>query len=378
MNSRPIRSDLLWGNAMKNGDRFRRLNRCLMTASIAIAALIPMTSAQALKINLFNTGGVEQGTDAYTGFAAAAWYWESVFTDDVVMNIDVGFYSAGFAPTTLGDAYSNWGYATAGAWRGAVAADASTPLDAITANHLPAFDAPYVKLNTALQKALGLYSGSETDSDAMIRFNSARPFDFDTRDGFATISSDFLAVAIHEIGHALGFTSDVWPGGSNLDIPANTDMFRYKDGAWDLSWGGDPYFSIDGGATQMFGRSGFSSGADGFQTSHWKDGRRIHDGVSCTVLLEPQIGILDPTGGLCQEGIVTAQDLALFDAIGWNLNFDILSNPGYAMKTSDIMRNYLVATGAVPEPATWGMMILGFAMAGAGLRARRKVSVRFA
>lgn len=31
---------------------------------------------------------------------------------------------------------------------------------------------------------------------------------------------------------------------------------------------------------------------------------------------------------------------------------------------------------AVPEPATWGMMILGFGMMGLGLRARRKASVR--
>ncbi len=36
---------------------------------------------------------------------------------------------------------------------------------------------------------------------------------------------------------------------------------------------------------------GFSAGPDGFQTSHWREGRRIHDGVSCTQILEPQVGI---------------------------------------------------------------------------------------
>ena len=34
----------------------------------------------------------------------------------------------------------------------------------------------------------------------------------------------------------------------------------------------------------------------------------------------------------------------------------------------------LIEIDAVPEPATWGMMILGFAMVGMGLRARRKTT----
>ena len=33
---------------------------------------------------------------------------------------------------------------------------------------------------------------------------------------------------------------------------------------------------------------------------------------------------------------------------------------------------------AVPEPATWGMMILGFGVIGSALRSRRRVAVRFA
>jgi hypothetical protein len=36
-----------------------------------------------------------------------------------------------------------------------------------------------------------------------------------------------------------------------------------------------------------------------------------------------------------------------------------------------------LATGAVPEPATWGLMLMGFGMVGAGLRTRRR-AVAFA
>ena len=34
----------------------------------------------------------------------------------------------------------------------------------------------------------------------------------------------------------------------------------------------------------------------------------------------------------------------------------------------------VAASGAVPEPATWGMMILGFGMMGASVRYRRRSS----
>ena len=38
----------------------------------------------------------------------------------------------------------------------------------------------------------------------------------------------------------------------------------------------------------------------------------------------------------------------------------------------------LAAAGAVPEPATWAMMIAGFSLVGASMRRRRRASVSFA
>jgi hypothetical protein len=256
----------------------------------------------------------------------------------------------------------------------AITADATTALDASVIANLPNVQNAQVTLNNTVQKALGLYTGSAATIDATIRFNSARAFDFDTRDGFQDVSSDFVSVAVHEMGHALGFTSNVGPNTTNASRPANTDLFRYKNGSWDISYAGDPYFSIDGGATEFMGNANFSAGPDGFQTSHWREGARQHDGVTCTVLLEAQVGIHDPTGGLCQIGIVTAQDLAIFDAMGWNLNQDILRNLSYAKSSSSILQDYI---NAIPEPSTWAMMLLGFGMTGVALR-RRRVSVSFA
>lgn len=352
-----------------------KLQRLRLVAAAAAAAfgLGGLGSAQALTINLINTGGVEVGTEAYLGFSAAAWYWEQVLTDDVTLNLQVGF--AVLAGTTLGQASSASGLKTQTAWRNAITADASTTLDDIAVANLASFNATNVRLNTSVQKALGLFTGSAAANDGAITFNSTRAWDFDTRDGFQTISSDFLSVAIHEIGHVLGFTSAVSTSTGANSTPANTDMFRYKDGALSFTWGGTPYFSIDGGATQLFGRSGFSSGADGFQTSHWLEGARIHDGINCTQLLEPQIGIMDPTGGSCQMGIVTAQDLALFDVIGWNLAYDIAQYPTYGISTAQILQGYMDgALPAVPEPTSWALLIAGLGVVGTSLRRRQAAS----
>jgi hypothetical protein len=68
---------------------------------------------------------------------------------------------------------------------------------------------------------------------------------------------------------------------------------------------------------------------------------------------------------------VTALDLAAFDAMGWNLSVDALT---YSTKTtSQIYAGYFAAS-AVPEPATWGLMLVGFGLIG-GV-ARRKTEGR--
>jgi len=43
-----------------------------------------------------------------------------------------------------------------------------------------------------------------------------------------------------------------------------------------------------------------------------------------------------------------------------------------------VLTSRLAPTPAVPEPATWAMLIGGFAVAGAALRSRARVTLRFA
>src|SRR5258707_415562 len=108
------------------------------------------------------------------------------------------------------------------------------------------------------------------------------PFDFDPSDGISANTIDFDAVATHEIGHALGFTSNV--GDRELDptIPrwlSAWDLFRFRPGTTLQTF---PTASriLSSGGTQVFfagtsdlglstGRQD-SSGGDGEQASHWK------------------------------------------------------------------------------------------------------------
>ena len=80
-------------------------------------------------------------------------------------------------------------------------------------------------------------------------------------------------------------------------------------GKIDLSTGGNPYFSIDGGATNL---ANFASGAytdfngDGYQASHWKNGSGV--------------GIMNPILGAGERKDISSLDLKAMDVIGWDID----------------------------------------------------------
>ena len=181
----------------------------------------------------------------------------------------------------------------------------------------------FLDVNRANAKALGLLAGADAGVDATITFNSAFLFDFDTSDGIT--GHDFVGVAIHEIGHSLGFVSGVdvvdaaVDGVTGVKAPFDApfdvdqfavysvlDMFRYSaDGSLNLAFGGTPYFSIDGGTTSLGTFSTGSRNGDGRQASHWKDSLGL--------------GIMDPTFAAGELGVVSGLDLQAFDVIGYTL-----------------------------------------------------------
>lgn len=394
------------------------------------AAIIALTAApvMATTINLIDLGGVK-GSQAERGFKIAAAYWSSMFTNSAV--IDLGVKFSPLDPGIIGSTGSNRvDFATA-SWerqlnltksgstidQGIVlprltdggasfitngttttAATATAPaemnddLSKLAFNPGATTSSQTLYLNSSLVKAIGGSTGQQPGvRDGNVTFSSNFAFDFDPTDGISDDTFDFIGVAIHEIGHALGFVSgvdllDVYgigkgPGSGTLGYSLNDtsiysalDMFRYsKDPTnvvlgtapvLDLSVGGDKYFSIDGGKTALFGNR-FSTGrynGDGQQASHWKDA------PGCAI----GNGIMDPTFCYEQTGYVTGLDLAAYDAMGWNLSTDALT-----YKTTSTAQIYSQFASSVPEPTTWGMMLMGFGLVGATMR-RRVTKVSYA
>jgi len=401
------------GETIEKG--YSMFTKAILAASAALAALGAAAPASALVINLRDTGGVT-GSRAEQGFRIAADYWQSVLTSNVTMNIDVGFSSLGegILGGTRSALYESvpmqtyYNLLAANATRSTIDTRALGNLRPLDANGgvdvlVPGYLTPAtqngvtagydkrlaptaseignsIAISSANVKALiNDASFGATDVDADIQFSSDFAFDFDPTDGVTAGTYDFIGVAVHEIGHALGFLSgaedfDYVSGSAVPDIDGiwwgyAADMFRYSaPGQLDWTYGTASYFSIDGGRTPYldgFWSTGSEKG-DGWQASHWKE-----PGVACT---DPR-GIMNPY--ICDGEVDKAEglDLALLDAIGWNTSVDVSRNPTYTFTTAQMFS----AFAAVPESSTWAMMILGMGAVGAGLRNdRRRTRVRFA
>ncbi|WP_294040476.1 NF038122 family metalloprotease [Sphingomonas sp.] len=407
--------------------RMKKLLACGVAASVMGA--VPANAADIILIDNGFAGTPAQQAAFKAGFQIAAAYWGSILTNNVTINLKVGTASLGSG--IIGSTGSTRADLSVATWEQRVNATKSNSVidqtavlptltnggasfitNGVAANgkddlSTKVWDAGATTSsktlyeNTSLIKAIGANVAGVTSAtvDGTVTFSTNFSFDFDPTDGITAGTMDFIGVAIHEIGHALGFVSgvdflDIYGinGGGNspnagalsyslnsTSIYSALDMFRYSNDptnvapgsnpVLDLSVSGDKYFSIDGGATALFGNNfsnGRYNGTDKQQASHWRDT------AGCAI----GNGILDPTFCYGQTGYITGLDLAAYDAMGWNLSVNALNYQ--TTSTASIYRQF--ATAPVPEPATWAMMIMGFGLMGAAMRRNRKVNaqVRFA
>ena len=310
----------------------------IIAAGLQLACLAP---SNALVVSLNPAAGMDP--NALAGFQAAANYWQSQLTDNVTVNVNVGFSALG--PGILGSAGSTSAVFSVADVRAALIGDATSTNDMLAIGNLPTLSGlggisfltqvnsetgstavtldndnsdnnRFLDLNTANAKALGWIAPDPLAADASITFSSLFSWDFDQSNGVGAGLQDFVGVAIHEIGHALGFVSgvDIVDGyignPTNLDnyaIYSALDFFRFSaPGTLNLAAGDAAYFSLDGGTTNL---GNFSTGriyGDEEQASHWKDNLGL--------------GIMDPTAQPAgQINTPSTLDLVAFDVIGWNL-----------------------------------------------------------
>lgn len=332
-----------------------------------IATLILATSCGAAQANgqlTFNfdiSGDTGLRSGAAAGLQQAADFWSSNFTDDIEVNVTVAFQNL----NSTAEARSSDAIYDYSDFRTAVVNDALSAADASFSSSLPSGDdfsvyinrtneslAAFVDndgganntqvlLNNANAKALGLLSPTQSGQDVELLFNIGLLYDFDATDGISTGFQNFVGIATHELGHALGFTSGVATldaSGTNLNDDtfvevSALDFARHSpdsvaNGA-DLDFTADArpkFYSIDGGETAgggiVDGLDHFSLGlinGDGRQASHFRDGN-LGDMV--------QLGILDPTvEGAGNLDFVTDLDLQAIDIIGFDRVAVVIPEP---------------------------------------------------
>ncbi|WP_374585553.1 NF038122 family metalloprotease [Pseudoduganella sp.] len=351
-----------------------------MRALLASLLLFASTASANPVFNFTFTPGTS--LQAQQGFQAAAARWSSLLTDNVTINLTVGFNSLGGG--ILGQAASASDFHTYASVRNALAADATSASDATAVAHLPTGPSfgvlinrtadnphgagsatPYVDNNggdnnqvmyiaNAQAKAIGLAVAPQTlngcigQCDGFIQFNSDFNFDFDASNGTAANAFDFVGVAAHEIGHVLGFISGVdildfnappYNGPFQADefmFVSTLDLFRYSSESAAqgvIDWTADTrskYFSLDGTTVGPEFSTGTLFG-DGRQASHWKD--------------DLFIGLMDPTAGMGETLHITGNDVLAMDAIGWDV-------------------------APIPEPSGWAMLGAGLLLIAARQRGR--------
>jgi uncharacterized protein (TIGR03437 family) len=195
---------------------------------------------------------------------------------------------------------------------------------------------------SALFRALGFInpvadpsSEPQFQDPPSIGFNSAFDFDFDPSDGIDSNKIDFDSSAVHEIGHVLGFTSNVGVREENTSAPVSVtfwDLYRFRPGMSlstfgttqrILSSGGDQIFFDGGGELALSTGRPDGKGGDGNQASHWK----------ADELTGKYIGIMDPSIGLGKRNLLTDNDLRVLDVIGYQLH-TTTDQPGTAPSIS--------------------------------------------
>ncbi len=259
---------------------------------------------------------------------SVATFIESQFGDNLTMNISVDWQSMGGGVLgATGSFESNLSYASV---RDSLVDDMDID-DSIQAE-LPGgttvpvrydearsdvTDEDTVALTWGNLKALG---GGPPNTVASMTFNSGFNWDFDPSNGINAGAYDFRSVAVHEVGHAMGFVSDVDDDCSGAaHTLAVMDLFRFRDtdGCCDYDPDTLAEFTVtprlvdcnapnDAHTTDLISAEYRMSDGSPSQASHFR--------FSVDAIMDPSIA----AGESFYPDFFRAPDMAVLDAIGWD------------------------------------------------------------
>jgi len=298
--------------------------------------------------------------------------WSARLKDDITINLEVAG-SATISPGVIAVANTIFNTIEYSRFREALSKDITSEHDRIAVAHLPEFaslefyrrnDSGELILDSetdsdpsnneviwvpySIGKAIGLFA-PDSEPDAQLLVNTVVPaelalqsLDFDRSDGIDSDKFNVVSVIEHEIGHTLGFA-----GGSFLSEPQDPlifplDLFRGNGNVprsqterWipNISSGGTPYFSIDGGVTQIAVLHDSSR-------AHWKVAGTFINGVLVTTI---SYGIMGSDTGVGLDPRISKNDLLAMDVMGYDLRPSIKPgqiklevNPNGSILTGDL------------------------------------------
>lgn len=335
----------LWWKVRK--DRGSKFERMLFFCLPLLLVLMLFGSVEALTITMTDVGPIPMSADKLSAFQQGAQMWEMKFLDPVTVNINISFEpldeyilgSTSIARTTHSYTSVRAAMLADAFWSGESNVVNSLPLTSVTIeamdkvggeNVVVVREDESVTLATANAKALGLsigpsnpYPALPAGVDAEIRFATAYEykFDFDPSNGIDGNKVDFVGVAAHEIGHALGFvsTTDAQDNNPTFTLHLSTlDLWRYEEtgGVHNITTGirhvtcGDAEY-YDSSLNNVPMSHGVTCGVDPdcdtntgkCQASHWSDDQGN--------LMDPSIA----DGVLVQ---MKSDDIHAMDFIGWS------------------------------------------------------------
>jgi hypothetical protein len=350
----------------------RELKRLAMVTGIALSAIGSgaVVPANALTFNFIAGTGITTNSQQYLGFQEAGNLWSTYFTDPVTLNIKINFTDIGagtLGVANLASGYFKYSDVYAALNTDATSADDNNAVASLSSNGAYQKLTNYtsdnpngagskttyvtsgdrVAMTTANAKALKLIATAPIDPltnqpivDATISLNDTG-YIWDYGVNIAAGHYDFVGVAAHEIGHALGFNSAVdaldASGGllksSDFSL-VPLDLFRYSTASKDLSavdftvGTTDKYFSLDGGKTKIASLATGVTNGDGRQAQHWQE-------------VSTSLGIMDPVTAAGELLQFTSNDIRAFDAVGWDrsaASFAAFNSPATAVPEPE---NYL-------------------------------------